>query len=226
MTRAQRWPLLLLIVPGVCGWLGNAGHGFIYKSGVAASGILLLMVFCRDRLLPRRDVLCVIAAFALSIAGDWFLSHRNGATQRFILGIAFFLLAHIGYLFFSLANGRFHRLTTVMLLIGFTLFFAIWINPAISEAPLKLAVFLYVIVSCLSLGAAAGLRIAPAAKWACVTGISLVLFSDWIIAMNEFTRFKILSGWILPTYYLAQISVTLALLLREGACDAPIRTSA
>jgi uncharacterized membrane protein YhhN len=220
MNFARFRLLLFLVIPGGCAWLGTAGYGFVWKAGVAGSGILLLLGFCCGRRGAGRDVFWIVAAFAFSIAGDWFLSHRHGQVERFIAGIALFFLAHGGYLGFSLSNGRFHRLLTLALLTGFTGFYCVALHPAIPQIPLRVAVFLYMIISCLSLGAAAGSRLAPPAKQVYIAGIALVLFSDWIIAMNEFTHHRMLSHWILPTYYLAQISVTLALLLREQGRDA------
>ena len=47
-----------------------------------------------------------------------------------------------------------------------------------------------------------------------LTGISLILLSDTIISFHEFMRYKELSFLILPTYYLAQISITISVMQR------------
>lgn len=76
------------------------------------------------------------------------------------------------------------------------------------------AKLVYLLISCFSLGAAMGIKAVPVIKWAYVFGITMDLFSDTIIAFKEFASFKQLSFLILPTYYLAQISVTFSLIQR------------
>lgn len=84
--------------------------------------------------------------------------------------------------------------------------------PNISDTVLLIAAFGYMLVSCVSFAAAAGVRFPGYAKWCFVAGIASLLFSDTIIALREFTDFK---GWgllIMPTYYLSHILMTFALL--------------
>ncbi len=71
------------------------------------------------------------------------------------------------------------------------------------------------LISCFSLGAAAGMSARAPVKWTFIFGIFLILFSDTIIAFNEFAAYHDLDFVILPTYYLAQISVTLALMMKK-----------
>ncbi len=72
-------------------------------------------------------------------------------------------------------------------------------------------VLFYLIVSCVSLGAALGIKALPKIKLPYVFGIALVLFSDTIISFKEFVHYDALNVLILPTYYLAQIAITIAL---------------
>jgi len=51
-------------------------------------------------------------------------------------------------------------------------------------------------------------------KWSYFAGVTLILFSDTIISLNEFTSCAALNFLILPTYYAAHISITFALIKR------------
>lgn len=209
------WVNGLLFVPVISAVLALVHHDFVFKAGVAAGGIVIILAcFLADRE-RRKDVLLIVAAFLLSIVGDWFLSTMRGDTGRFIAGIGFFFLAHAGYLSYALLNGRFNWTVTLILLAGYLVFFLLKLFPEIRDSMLMLAALLYLLISCFSLGAAAGMRFAAEVKWAYLAGIALILFSDTIIALKEFTGYHDLNFLILPTYYLAQISITLSVLCRK-----------
>lgn len=210
----SRWIYTLLLVPVVSSVLALLHFGFVFKSGSAGAGILILLLLYFKKPQQAKDSWMVMAAFAFSIAGDWFLSHRHGDVNRFIAGIAFFFLAHIGYLFYALANGKINRKFTFLLLAAYLLFFFLKLFTSINDVVLMGAAFVYLIVSCISLGAAAGLRGNQATKWSYITGISLILFSDTIIAFKEFVGYKELNFLILPTYYLAHIAIVLSVMNR------------
>ncbi len=210
-----KWTYGLLVIPVLSAILALAYHDFAFKAGVAGSGIVLLGIVYRKDLGIRKDIWAIVAAFLFSIAGDWFLSNRHGDTTRFIAGIALFFVAHVGYLSYAFMNGRLNRTLTVILLAGYLIFFGLILYPSIDDKPLLFAVFVYILISCISLGAAGGIKAAPMVKWVYFFGISMVVFSDTIIAFREFTAYDQLSWLILPTYYLAQISVTLSLMIRR-----------
>jgi uncharacterized membrane protein YhhN len=214
MINKCKWGLLFL--PVISGVLALNHFGFLFKAGVAAFGILIILWLYYGELKQSKDVWAVFAAFVFSIAGDWFLSNRNGETSRFIMGIALFFLAHVGYLTFGLLNGRLHKVGTVLILLVYLIFYFSMLAPGIDDKTLKLASLCYLLISCFSLGAALGISSGHSVfKWLYVFGITMVLFSDTIIAFREFVKFKELDFLILPTYYLAQISVTASLLSRK-----------
>lgn len=206
---------LLLLIPLISGILALNHFGFPFKAGVAASGILILWWVYFGKLSQSKDVWAIFGAFLFSIAGDWFLSNRNGETSRFIMGIALFFLAHVGYLTFALMNGRLNRLLTLIILAAYLGFYFFMLSPGIEDKTLKVAALCYLLISCFSLGAALGMKGNSAFRWLYVFGIVLVLFSDTIIALREFVKYKDLDFLILPTYYLAQISVTASLMIRK-----------
>lgn len=212
VTSKQTWLYALLLIPVVSAVLALNHFGFFFKSGSAGGGILILLLLYFRQLKVSKDVWMIMAAFLFSIGGDWFLSHRNGETERFIAGIVLFFIAHIGYLSYAVMNGRIRWPFTIVLLLGFLIFFILKLYPGIDDKILLVAVLMYLLISCFSLGAAVGLKAGPLEKWAYVFGVFLILFSDTIIAFREFIGYRSLDFLILPTYYLAHISITFSLM--------------
>ena len=166
----------------------------------------------------------MIAAFIMSMVGDYFLSNRRGHSHYFELGIAAFFVAHLGYLRYSLLNGGLHQLTLAILLTLFVPYFGLALSPAIRGKLLWPAVLMYLLISCVGLAAAAGLKQPVQVKGLYVAGIGLVVLSDTIISFREFLKFRELDALILPTYYLALLTITASILLRQdvrAACGRP-----
>lgn len=207
-------PYYLLLIPLVLAFFAAFGYGFFFKAAVTGSCIAILLFLYRNRLKRVPGIWFVIAAFLFSIAGDWFLSNKGDSLMRFSAGIGLYFLAHVGYLWFAMRNGRIHKLFTIVVVAGFLLFFYLKLLPAIDDIVLLNAVLLYLLISCFSLGAAFGIRLAPVVRWNYFAGISLILFSDTIIALTEFTSYNALNFLILPTYYAAHITITFALIRR------------
>lgn len=188
----------------------NTGN-FLFKSGSAGIGALILLILSSRNRFATPALWMVVWAFVFSIIGDYFLSHRNGELMMFVYGILFFFLAHIGYLAYSLFNGKIHWPMTLLLCGGYLIFFFTSLHDNIEARVLLWAALAYLFVSCFSLGAAWGLSQKGWAKWGYVLGIVLILFSDTLIAIREFMGY---GGWdflVLPTYYLAHIVITWAL---------------
>jgi uncharacterized membrane protein YhhN len=220
MVKKKSLPAyLLLIIPAVWSVMALLHSGFILKSGSAAGSMLILLILYTGKFNQHKDVLAILAAFAFSIAGDWFLSHKHSDTGMFVAGIGFFFLAHAGYLVFALMNGRIHLTATALILTGYLLFYFIRLAPSIDNPALMVSSFVYLLISCFSLGAAFGLKTDPLVRWAFICGIALVLFSDTIIAFKEFGGYRKLNHLILPTYYAAHICITLSLIRRSQAGD-------
>ncbi len=205
---------LLLLIPLVMAILALSGYGFFFKAAVPGSCAIILVLLLRKQLKATPDIWFVVAAFLFSIAGDWFLSNKGENFMMFSAGIGLYLFAHVGYLWFALRNGRMHKLFTVVLLTAYLLFFFMKLYPALDDTILLVAVLLYLLISCFSLGAAFGIKLSPAVKWIYFAGVTLVLLSDTIIALNEFTFYGALNFLILPTYYAAHLSITFALIKR------------
>ncbi|MCC6820902.1 MAG: lysoplasmalogenase [Verrucomicrobia subdivision 3 bacterium] len=211
----MRW-LAFLLVPALFAGLALSTGALPFKLGVPGlCALLLLGMLPRSPEGRRRELWSVIAAFGMSMVGDYFLSSRRGHVHYFEVGIAAFFVAHLGYLRYSLLNGRLHRLALVVLTVVFLPYFALALAPAIHGGALWVAVLLYLLISCIGLAAAVGLKSPAGAKGFYVAGIGLVVASDTIISFNEFLHWRALNGWILPTYYLAQLAITTSILLRS-----------
>lgn len=213
--KYNKWIYLIFLIPLTLAILALNNFGFFFKSGTAGVGILILLFAYRSKFDKNTDVWMVIVAFAFSIAGDWFLSNMNGDANMFVSGIALFFVAHVGYLSYALMNGKITWIFTGIVLTGFLIFYFISLFPSIDEDIINIAAFIYLLISCFSMGAAVGIEAKPMIKWSYVFGILLVLFSDTIISLKEFVGYTDLNFLILPTYYLAHISITFSL-FRKG----------
>jgi uncharacterized membrane protein YhhN len=200
--------------------LALAYGDFLLKSGSAGLGALIILLLASQKTFRAADLWMVVGAFLFSIVGDYFLSHRNGDIMMFVYGILFFFLAHVGYLAYSLFNGRIRWPFTLVLCAGYLIFFFSSLYENIGDPVLMWAALAYLFVSCFSLGAAWGLSHKGWVKWGYVTGIGLILFSDTLIALGEFMNYDRWDFLILPTYYLAHIVITWAIWYRfQDAAD-------
>lgn len=215
IAAKNSWMYSLLLIQFIMAVLALNGFGFLFKSGSAGIGILIILLVWFRELKQSKDVWLIVLAFLFSIGGDWFMSNKQNDAEMFVAGIALFFVAHIGYLLFALMNGRIRWIFTVILLAGYLVFFFTRLYPSIDNQLLMFAALVYLFISCFSLGAAVGINAKSSVKGAFVFGIFLVLFSDTIIALNEFVGYRVLNFLILPTYYAAHISITFSLIAQK-----------
>ena len=200
-----------IIIPIICALLAVDGFGLFFSFGVALSCIVILCIVYNMK--RRKEIWIFIAALLFSIIGDWFLSHRKGIPIRFIYGIICFFVAHLGYLWFSLKNGKINKKVLYVILVAYLVFFFLLIYPYIDDKILIAAVLSYLLISCVSFAAAVGIRFPILSKCLFVSGLASILFSDTIIAFREFAGINESNFLIMPTYYLSHILMTLALIL-------------
>jgi uncharacterized membrane protein YhhN len=213
-----------LLIPATLGVIATLTDYLPAKMGVPLAYALILFLALRpQRSRSGADVYFVIAAFLFSAAGDYFLSNKSGQELYFVIGIGLYLLAHLGYLGFAWRNGRLHWLVLGALLLIFLPYYFLLLNPAIPDPLLSVSVLAYLLISCLALAVAAGLRLAQPVKGSYVLGVALIVLSDTVISFNEFLRYRELNWLILPTYYLAHLSISYALLRRgERIAERPL----
>ncbi|RIV43894.1 lysoplasmalogenase [Flagellimonas pelagia] len=214
MWLRKNWVYGLLLVSCILAILGVTTSNFLYKSGTAGMGIIILMMlqFQKDKIF--KDIWMIIAAFLFSIIGDWFLSNMNGDSMMFVKGIALFFLAHVGYLAYALMNGRVQWAFTGVVLAAYLIFFFVMLYPTFTDIILMIASLIYLLISCFSLGASVGMKVNGVVKWSYVFGIIMILFSDTIISFKEFMDYHTFDFLITPTYYLAHICITFSLMKR------------
>ncbi|MDR1860289.1 MAG: lysoplasmalogenase [Bacteroidales bacterium] len=208
MTARNYLNISVIFIPVLCAAVAVATGQYLPHAAVPITCIPVI-IFLR-----RRDVRhtwwLLIAALLLSIAGDWMLRHRGSDGLRFICGIALFFGAHVGYLLFCLRNGQIKWLWLTVLLACYGLFFMIALGPAIQETAMRVAVLLYMLISCFSLAAASGLQQPVAVRWLFMAGIACIIFSDTLIALHEFmhTARWLYATLMMPTYYASHILIT------------------
>jgi len=210
-SSTKPWLLLLVMTQFVSSIIATGTDIFIFKIGVSAVGSIILLIAYYGQLMKVLDVWVVILALVCSMIGDYFLSHMSGDNSMFIIGISLYLMAHVGYLIFSLLNGTIRWKITTIITTAFLIFYYLTLYPNILDKTLAFIVLFYLIVSCVSLGAAMGIKVKPNIKMPYLIGIALILFSDTLISFKEFMSYDSLNFLILPTYYLAQICITIAL---------------
>jgi len=140
------------------------------------------------------------------------MSHKGGDAMMFSKGIAAFFVAHIGYLGFAIRNGTINWKFTSIILLIFIIYFFWLLYPAIQDQVLMIAALIYLLISCVTFGASFGIKDNTVFKWSYVFGVFLIVFSDTIISFTEFLGYGNLDFLILPTYYLAHISITFSLI--------------
>lgn len=212
----KNWIYSLLLFGVLSAIIALNTSDFLYKSGSAGVGIIILIILNFRKTKQPNDTWMIIGAFLFSIAGDWFMSNKLGDPMMFSKGIALFFLAHVGYLGFSVLNGKIKWRFTLLILLAYLAFFFLMLYPAIDDKVLMYAALVYLLISCLTFGASSGIQGESIYKWTYVFGIFLIVFSDTIIALTEFVGYKKLDFMILPTYYLAHISITFSLIRRAG----------
>jgi uncharacterized membrane protein YhhN len=144
------------------------------------------------------------------------MSNKLGDSMMFSKGIALFFMAHLGYLGFALRNGKIKWGFTLVILVSYLLFFFLLLYPNIEDEILLYAALVYLIISCLTFGTSIGIKGDSLFKRTFIFGVFLIVFSDTIIALTEFLGYDKLDFLILPTYYLAHISITFSLIRRQN----------
>ena len=209
----KQFRFALLLIPVTFTVFALMGWGFIFRAAVSASCAIIVWFILKK--FTGNSKWYLISALLVSICGDWFMSHSSGNPVRFIYGVCLFFIAHLGFIVFCLKNGRTNWYVLFIMLTGFLAFFFIMLRPALTDPVLFITVLSYLLVSCFSFAVATGLRLTPATGLCFSFGIALLVFSDTIIALKDFTGHKELGFLILPTYFASHIVITMALMLRD-----------
>lgn len=169
----------------------------------------LTTLACAVLAAPRAPILA--AGLAASCLGDYFLAHKNGRDEVYVMGILGFFLGHLLFLIDALR--RIKSLGAplaigAVLLIGYTAYMILRALPKMPKM-LKLPATLYMLIS------VAGFTCAMATGDAVyIAAIAALVFSDTMIAEHDFLGNARCALPILPTYYLCHILIALSALMR------------
>lgn len=203
-------PLTLGVIAIVRGRYGFAMTVTLLLSCLAITVFLLLW----SRAARRGDWL-LPAAYLCCLGGDAFLFHRGENQWLFIGGIALFGLMHGNYFLLLLGNGRIHKLFGAVFTALLLVYFGFFLLPLPGMGMgLKIAALVYLLLSCLTLAAAVGLRLARPEKLCFITAIGLMIFSDTTISFKDFLHWEPLNFLLMPTYYFSLILMTTAMSLK------------
>lgn len=150
----------------------------------------------------------------VSVAADWFMAHKAGRTGWYLCGIGGFFAAHALFLWDVLLDASLAPLpflAFVLLAAGYGLYLARRILPRVSDARMRLAIVLYMLISAASLGFSLA---APGA--ARTLGLLCIVLSDTLIAESDFAGNRAAGAWILPTYFLCHILLALSAVVEKG----------
>lgn len=208
------WRLLLLIAPLVLAVRALITGKVEHKVTVTLTALLLVLLTVPGILGRNAAVLAVAGALAASAVGDWLLSTKGEKPGRFVPGIQAFLVAHVGYIIYSgLSGGRPEWITLAAAAAAYLLYFFAVLTKRVRPLGLAASALAYLLVSCVALSMAVALPSTPAIRALFISGVALILFSDTVISFVEFLGWKRWSPLILPTYYLAQLSLVASVML-------------
>lgn len=136
----------------------------------------------------------------LSSVGDVALTFHS--SMAFMVGLGFFLLAHVVYAVTFLQQAAFRpsRIPYFLLIVGTAIGMGIWLAPHLGE--MKVPVFAYLsVISCMAIAAGLGKGIRPIV----MLGAVIFMASDSIIAVSKFVG-EVWGAkvWVMLTYYVAQ----------------------
>jgi uncharacterized membrane protein YhhN len=148
----------------------------------------------------------ILAGLVCSIAGDVFLMLPG---DRFLPGVASFLLAHLAYLVAFTQDAPFGA--APLLLLPFATFGAgmlVLLWPRLGTMRGPVVVYLAVIVAMAWQATSRAATLGSHSALLAALGATLFVLSDASLALNRFHRpFRAAQAVILPTYYAAQLLI-------------------
>lgn len=154
----------------------------------------------------------VVLALLFSAVGD--IALALDGERFFVVGLGSFLIGHLFYIAAFWQNPALQPLSLlpmmVILLLGVVVTWQLW--PRLGK--LRLPVLLYILVS-MGMGMSASLQ--RPFSWLAVLGAITFMLSDTGIAVDKFLRpFPHRDFWVMSSYYLAQLLITLGFVLAAG----------
>jgi len=192
--------LLAILVPLLFSILQLKTKKYIFSALITGS-CAIISVFCAP-------LLC--AALAVAVLGDWFMAHKGSNQLMYAAGIGGFFCSHLLLYLYArtmIPEGAQLPAAAGAALLGCIVYLALRILPKTPRL-LTVPVAAYTLISVLSLAAAI-----KTGSILYAAGVGSLLFSDIMIAENDFAGNKRVGFLILPTYYLCHILITLSAML-------------
>lgn len=215
----MKYYLFVLVIPLIFAVIHSFRDKYVFGAAVTLSCTLSLAPFAYFSYF-------VIAAYIFSAVGDYFMANKINKPSYFLPGICSFFFAHIMFLayaiktaeFTSIGNGRaiFAAAFGIILTVLYTIFLIKRIYPSLrgrENVPMRIATAFYTYISCAVMTISL-LRVGNGADTVLFSlGIAFIVFSDTIIALNNFTDYKKGSFLICPTYYACHILAAASVIL-------------
>lgn len=148
----------------------------------------------------------ILAGLVCSIAGDVFLMLPG---DRFLPGVASFLLAHLAYLVAFTTDAPFGAAPLLLLpfaALGAAMLVLLWPRLGTMRGPV--VIYLAVIVAMAWQATSRAATLGSHGALLAAAGAALFVLSDAALALNRFRRpFSAAQAVILPTYYAAQLLI-------------------
>ena len=187
----------------------------IIEFSCAAVCIFLTLVFPSG----NRRLWLLAAAFFLSLIGDVFMGSRSTG-MNYIYGILFYFMAHIGFSFYALkeiSKGKLSWPLFTAVTVPYLVFYFAFLlhSPQLKEnSVLAAAIFFYLLISCFALTASVNFNGGLSVSWIFTAGILCLLFSDTIIALGDFMRYRKLTFMMMPLFHSSHILIVLSVTLK------------
>lgn len=173
---------------------------------------------CIAYIAKKNETLPLVLGLCISVLGDWGMGMSKYGIGYLICGILFFLIGHILFSVYYLQRQEktsLPKIVFAVLIISYTIWFVVGINPNISEMILKICVMAYITVSAISVSSAFGLSYPKPLKIIMIQGMMSLAISDTIIAYVRFinTTEPMIGEWIMPLYMLSHYLISLSSVL-------------
>ena len=147
---------------------------------------------------------------ASTLLGDYFLAMKDSPlhSNGFLYGVAGFSLAHVFWIVFLSRHSKPNMRVAAALLFSLGCFFIARLIPALNSGLLSSALIFYTLLSVASVSFAYGRHtLSPSWKY----GLSMLLFSDTMIAFGSILRVPHVGSLIATTYLASLILITIAI---------------
>jgi len=148
----------------------------------------------------------IIIGLVCSLAGDVFLMLPK---DRFLPGVASFLMAHVAYLVGFTTDVPFGVMPLLLVpcaLLGAAMLGLLWRGLGSMRVPV--IVYLVVILAMLWQAVTRGVVLGTTGAWLAAVGAAVFVVSDSALALDRFRKpYRAAQAVILPTYYAAQLLI-------------------